>query len=614
MKKDQVLASIPLITLIILFSTSHAQEHAATYWDPLSQKMAEIDSEKNNDLLGQSGSGMDTIYAADNSDSVDDPYALVNPIIQLKNIPSGRRSTPEDLRPLSGSRREPLKGSKAIGSPKPDERIEVTLILRSKSADAQFRAIENAKGANDTLGRKQKFLSREEFAASSHPSQKAITEIKEFALRRNLTITQVRSGSNSIVLSGTSEAIGKAFGTQLMLYESPKGVYRGYTGELEVPSELEPLILGVFGLDNRTIARPYYIRSNKSYGITYTPQQITKLYNFPPGLDGSGQCIAIIELGGSYRIEDVENYFKWLKMRTPEIIVNPVDGAVSQPGSDADGEVILDIDMAGGVAPGAKIVIYLAPNTERGFIDAVNAAVHDTANKPSALSISWGDAECNWTLDAVDAMDQAFQAATAMGVTVFCASGDDGSRDGISDLQAHVDYPASSRYVTGCGGTKFDPTGEVAWNDGPNGATGGGVSDLFPTPIWQQGAGVPPSANPDRRSGRGVPDIAGNADLETGYILILRGELVIFGGTSAVAPMWAGLTALINQNSNSPVGYLNPSLYSMANSSAFNDIRSGNNGHYQATAGWDACTGWGSPDGVNLMNKLMKIDTVKGLA
>jgi kumamolisin len=432
----------------------------------------------------------------------------------------------------------------------------------------------------------------------------AITKIKNFALSRGLTVDQIRLDSNRIVLSGSPKALENAFGTKLMLYNSPKGTYRGYIGDLNVPSELAPLILGVFGLDNRTIAHPYFISSNKSVGITYTPQQIARFYNFPEGLDGTGQCIALIELGGSYNVEDIESYFKWLKMRTPEITVIPVDNTIGALGTDDDGEVLLDIDMAGSVAPGAKIAIYMAPNSERGFIDAVNAAVHDATNKPSVLSISWGDAECNWTPNAVDAMDQAFQSAAVMGVTVFSASGDDGSRDGMRDNISHADYPASSRFVTGCGGTKFDPTGEVVWNEGPNGSTGGGISDIFPMPLWQSNAGVPTSANSGGHFGRGVPDISGDADPHTGYLLLFRGKPVVFGGTSAVAPLWAGLTALINQKLNSPVGYLNPSLYAMANSSVFNDITSGNNGAYQAVKGWDACTGLGSIDGSNLMNAL----------
>ncbi len=599
MKWHLILAFVPLTILIILSSISFAQENISIYWNPFSQEKAKIYSENNSAPFGENKSIKDTL---DNSYNADDLFTT-NPT-QLRDVLSGKISATDNLKPLLGSSRELLRGSRAIGSLDPDERIEVTLIMRSESVGAQFAAIDNAEDTNYKSFREHKYLSRQEFAEAGTPSQDTITKIKNFALSRGLTVDQIRPDSNAIVLSGSPKALSNAFGTKLMLYNSPEGTYRGYIGDLSVPSELAPLILGVFGLDNRPIAHPYYISSEKSSGITYTPQQIARLYDFPEGLDGNGQCIAVIELGGSYSIEDLESYFKWLKIPTPEITVIPVDGAIGVPGTDADGEVLLDIDMAGGVAPGAKIAIYMAPNTDRGFIDAVNAAVHDPINKPSVISISWGDAECNLTPSFTDAMDQVFQSAAVMGVTVFSASGDDGSSDGVRDNLSHADYPASSRFVTGCGGTRFLPTGEAVWNDGPDSATGGGISDIFPMPMWQGNDGIPTSANPGGHFGRGVPDIAGNADPDAGYILLFRGKPVVFGGTSAVAPLYAGLTALINQRLNRPVGFLNPSLYALTNSNVFNDITLGNNGAYQAVKGWDACTGLGSLDGSNLMNAL----------
>ena len=599
MKWYFILAFGPLVALIILSSISFAQENIHIYWDPFSQEKAEIYSENNSAPSDENSSIEDTF---DTSNSGEDLFAT-NPV-QLKDIQSEKISATDNLKPLLGSRREPLMGSKVIGPLNEYERIAVTLIMRSKYIGEQFAAMDNANDTNHKSTIEHKYLTRQEFAEAFLPDQKTIDKIKNFASSHGLTVDQIRSDSSSIVLSGSPRALSSAFGTKLMLYNSPKGVYRGYIGDLSVPTELAPLILGVFGLDNRTIAYPYFIRSDNSSGVTYTPQQMAKLYDFPDGLDGTGQCIAIIELGGGYNIEDVVNYFKWLKIHAPEITVITVDGAIGVPGTDDDGEVLLDIDMAGGVAPGAKIVVYMAPNTDRGFIDAVNAAVHDAINKPSVISISWGDAEANCTPSFIGAMDQAFQSAAVMGITVFSASGDDGSRDVMRDNLSHADYPASSRFVTGCGGTKLLPTGEVVWNGGPDSATGGGISDIFPIPLWQGNAGIPASANPGKHFGRGVPDIAGNADPNTGYLLLFRARPAVFGGTSAVAPLYAGLTALINQRLNRPIGFLNPSLYALANSGVFNDITSGNNGAYQAAKGWDACTGLGSIDGSNLMSAL----------
>jgi kumamolisin len=214
-------------------------------------------------------------------------------------------------------------------------------------------------------------------------------------------------------------------------------------------------------------------------------------------------------------------------------------------------------------------------------------------------------------MQAMQAMDQAFQDAATLGVTVCCASGDDGSSDRVADGHAHVDFPASSPHALGCGGTRLEGTGstitrEVTWNEGEgNGATGGGVSDVFAQVSWQAGAGVPPSANPGGRKGRGVPDVAGDADPITGYKVLVDGKQFVIGGTSAVAPLWAGLIALLNQHLGHAVGYLNPILYSLRQSSgAFHDITSGNNGAYTAKPGWDPCTGLGSPDGAKLMSVL----------
>ena len=212
----------------------------------------------------------------------------------------------------------------------------------------------------------------------------------------------------------------------------------------------------------------------------------------------------------------------------------------------------------------------------------------------------------------MQAMDQAFQAAAALGITVCCAAGDRGSGDGVKDGKAHVDFPASSPYVLACGGTRLESTNntvtrEVVWNDGPDSATGGGISDVFGLPTWQANAGVPPSIN-DQHVGRGVPDVAGNADPQTGYKVHVDGQDTVIGGTSAVAPLWAGLIALINQQRGQPLGYLNPILCQhypqLVQARALRSVTSGTNGGYSAGPGWNACTGLGTPDGTRLLDIL----------
>jgi kumamolisin len=196
-----------------------------------------------------------------------------------------------------------------------------------------------------------------------------------------------------------------------------------------------------------------------------------------------------------------------------------------------------------------------------------------------------------------------------MGVTVCVACGDNGSSDGINDGKNHVDFPASSSFALGCGGTALQASNEqivseVVWNDLPNGgATGGGVSNAFPLPTWQKGFNVPaPSV---KGGGRGVPDVSGDAAPNTGYNILVDGQSAVVGGTSAVAPLWAGLVARMNQKMGKPVGFLNPLIYAQAvEASGFRDITKGNNGNFNAATGWDPCTGLGTPDGAKLLAAL----------
>ena len=312
--------------------------------------------------------------------------------------------------------------------------------------------------------------------------------------------------------------------------------------------------------------------------------------------------MALIELGGGFAPADLKAYFGALGLPGPTVAAVAVDGAGNAPTGSADGpdgEVMLDVEVVGAIAPQARIAVYFAPNTDAGFLDAVTTAIHDTTNKPSVISISWGGAESTWTAQAKTAMDDAFQAAATLGITVCVACGDNGSSDGVSGGD-HVDFPASSAYALACGGTRLQAAGsaiasETVWNDGAGGgATGGGISTFFTAPAWQanltarnaQGQVIPLTM-------RGVPDVSGDADPQTGYRVRVDGTDTVIGGTSAVAPLWAALVARINAINGKPAGFVNPLLY--AAPSALRDITQGNNGDFDATVGWDACTGLGSP-------------------
>ena len=345
----------------------------------------------------------------------------------------------------------------------------------------------------------------------------------------------------------------------------------------------------------------------------YTVPQLASLYDFPAEFDGAGQCIGLIELGGGYLQSDLQTYFSGLNIPTPQVKFVSVDGAKNKPRDASAHQVTLDIETAGAAAPGAKLVVYMAPNTNQGFVNAVKTASHDETNRPSILSIAWGGPESIWDGQSLKALDDAFHEAAILGITVVCASGDGGVTDGVDDGEPHVDFPASSPWVLACGGTLLTISGErikkeVVWSDKAGFGTGGGVSRVFPKPEWQTGVDVP--LNPDGKPGRGVPDVAAHASPQIGYRVVINGKTVAIGGTSASTPLWAGLIARLNQAAGRNIGYINPTLYhKIGPSGALRDITVGNNGvkkvsGYPARPGWDPCTGWGSPDGKRLLRAL----------
>lgn len=524
-------------------------------------------------------------------------------------------STPRKHFALAGSERAPLEGAREIGPANPNEMLDVTIRLRSRAGK---KPIVNPDEFTKPV-EERTILSRKDFEQRHGADADSIARVEAFAREHKLIVKEKSAARRTVILSGTVAAMNAAFGVHLKTYEHPSGKYRGRTGAVRLPAELQDVVEGVFGLDNRPQAKPHFRRRQGLRGVRaaavnlfYTPLQVAAFYDYPTGVDGSGECIALIELGGGYNSTDLSNYWSQLDLtKTPNVSAVSVGDGSNQPTGDPsgpDGEVMLDIEVAGAIAPGANIVVYFAENTDAGFLNAVTTAAHDSTNNPSVLSISWGGPESSWTQQAMTSMDEAFQSAAAMGVTVCVAAGDDGSSDGVNDGANYVDFPASSPNVLACGGTKLVASGstitsETVWNElaSNEGATGGGISDVFPLPSWQNGVGVPPSANPSQNVGRGVPDVAGDADPSTGYVTLVDGQPDVIGGTSAVAPLWAGLVARINQSVGKPIGFMNPLLYQAGDASGdFDDITSGNNGAYSAGPGWDACTGLGSPVGTKV--------------
>jgi kumamolisin len=520
---------------------------------------------------------------------------------------------------LSGSEKLPLAKT---GDEKPapsSNRMTVSVIVRRKEP---LRAA-HVRGTQR--------LTHAQFNASHAADPAAVKLVQSFAKEFDLTVQTgtPAPGRRTMKLTGTVANMQRAFGVSLE-HKTIGGVdYRIREGSINLPSELQGYVVAVLGLDNRPQAQPHFRILGEAGAATaqaaqgqgfahphaggstsFTPVQVGQLYQFPKGATASGQTIGIIELGGGFRPADIKAYFKSIGQKPPQVIAVPILTGKNSPSNanSADGEVMLDIEVAGAVAPGARIVVYFAPNTDQGFLDALAHAIHDTKYSPSVISISWGSAEINWTAQAMNAFDAACQSAAALGVTITAASGDNGSSDAVNDGKNHADFPASSPHVLACGGTNLRGsgstiTGETVWNAQPQGgASGGGVSTIFPLPTWQAHANVPRPGN--TAGGRGVPDVAGDADPATGYIVRVDGKNFVIGGTSAVAPLWAGLIAIANQKNGKSAGFIQPVIYGARGKTAFRDIVQGNNGSFNAASGWDPCTGLGSPIAPQLIRVL----------
>ena len=506
---------------------------------------------------------------------------------------------------LPGSEKAPAENAVHVKATPAKAKVTVSLILKRKEPLQINRRGGRAAGPVR--------VTRAAYKQHHTADPAALKQVAAFAKEFNLKVEADPTAATrrTVQLTGAASDIQKAFGVELNQKIIDGQEFRVREGSILLPQALTGLVVAVLGLDNRPQASPHFrIKKPKSAAehaeavgepLSYSPPQVAQAYQFPAKASGAGQTIGIIELGGGYRTADLKAYFKSLGIAAPSIKAVGVDKGKNAPSnaSSADTEVMLDIEVAASVAPGAKIVVYFTPNTDQGFTDAITTAVHDATNKPSVISISWGGPESSWTAQAMTALDAACQSAAALGVTITVAAGDNGSSDGVSSGN-HVDFPASSPHVLACGGTKLDYNGtsivsEVVWNEQANGdgATGGGVSNFFPLPAWQANSTVP---SPQQRGGgRGVPDVSGDADPNSGYNIRVDGQQTVVGGTSAVAPLWAGLVAVANQQLGAQVGFIQPAIYAAKATAGFNDITQGDNPAFKAGPGWDACSGQGTP-------------------
>ncbi len=553
--------------------------------------------------------------------------------------------------------------------------LRATLVLRrpNKLADA-----------HSTLGKQLPYrkvhLTPADFAASHAAVEADIRFLRGFARKHGLQVEEVRRSARLMILAGPEAAMSAVFSEPTLAIQASADTSRKSTKNDKVvgakapsiPAELTQYVDAVFGVHFQSVAvqRAKHWHTIISKQVKTKPSKSTRpsisdleqAYGFPPGTDGAGQCIAILEFGGGFHREDLQAYFSSLGKPMPKITEVSVDGVTNQPASpqqvhrfldvvegkrpvpkagtarealDAPQctvETTMDVELAGALAPAAHLVVYFASPTEQGIVHALSQAIHDHRNRPSVISISWGEAEPSFSEFFTVQIDRLLHDAAHLGITVCASSGDMGAKDGSPDGEAAVNFPASSPHCLGCGGTTVEFAGsriveEKVWNavrHGIPGATGGGVSRRFGLPEWQRNAAVPSS--PLKQPGRGVPDVAGPADPDSGPAIIVGGRESFACGTSAVVPFWAAMIARFNQalhrhTRGSRCGYLNPLMYKIragdvlqaggrqsgkaSGGSPFRPILKGENGGYVAGPGWNPCTGLGSPIGERLFALLV---------
>jgi kumamolisin len=553
--------------------------------------------------------------------------------------------------PIHGSEFVPLAGANIIALADPDGEITVTIVVRARRPAPELHSDE---ALANLLPRERRHLSREEFEErhGAHPDD--LEQIESFARAHGFEIVETAAARHSVRLRGKSGEFSKVFRVEMHQYDHERGRHRGVNGPIHIPSELAGCVETVLGLHDRPVALRHMAApaAKKAKRAHFSPHDVADLYRFPKHATGEGQCIGVIELGGGYHRSDLENFFASLKLPMPKITDVSVDGTKNAPadlaslknfvtalnggkksaidaaecgksGSRGFADLLLstiettmDVELVGAFAPGAEIVVYFASSSEQGVYHALTAALADKKYRPTVLSLSWGEQESSWSPKYMALIDDVLKNLSTVGVTVCVSSGDAGADNGSPDGKPSVNFPASSPNALGCGGTTLKVSGseieaEVVWNcvfDGMRGATGGGVSQRFERPFWQNGFEVPHPSS--KTGGRGVPDVAGVADPHTGCRIVVGGVETVSYGTSAVAPLWAALVARLNHAIGARLGsgHLNSLLYKVARQSkgngTFRPITHGENGAYHAGPGWNACTGLGSPMGDRLLEAL----------
>jgi len=561
---------------------------------------------------------------------------------------------------LAGNERH-MRVAQRVGSVDPQSHVEVTVTLRGP----QLPPLDATKPA----------ISRTDYENRYAASAEDIALVRETLERYGLTVEDASALTRSMRVSGTAEQMEEAFHPGMAIYRNEEqGDFRGREGALQIPNALQGIVTGVFGFDQRRVARrvgvpatapaqeepaeeepgqeggpgqeeaaqePAEEEPAQEPAAGLSPGELEQRYNFPSG-NATGQKIAIVEFGGSYSEQDLSAFCEQhgLQLVKPTIVGKPLTPQeiaqlpqkAREAEEDASGEVMMDIEIVTALCQGAEIFVYFTSFEQKGWIDVLNQLISAQPASVPVASISWGIWEPTGENDeemseaALQEINQRLQAAAHLGITVCAASGDDGSGDQVQDGDFHVNFPSSSPFVLSVGGTMLTKqANEVVWRVPPGhrngeggGATGGGVSVVFERPAWQTVQVESLNKRKKDFDGRVLPDIAALAG-PPGYDLVIAGKREPNGGTSAATPLWASLIARMLANGKPTNGqtFLAPLLYEPGAAGkprgevGCTDIVKGNNASepqpnkgYEAGPGYDAASGWGVPNGQQLLAAL----------
>jgi kumamolisin len=505
----------------------------------------------------------------------------------------------ENSVPIPGTHRNVWRGTAPVADISPDAEGLLTAWLRPRRGGALDA--ERARTLGATLPAQRVYAARADIHSQTASDPQDVEALRRYCAKFKIEILETHW--RSVVLHGTLKDLTKAFGATVAIHETTdKRRFRHRSESLHAPPEIAALLTGVFGLHEWPRSRA--IGPLHGQTIPLSAQDVAARYQFPDA-DGSGQTVAILQLRGVFKADDFSRSMQAQAVAPKLPFTKRVDNAelAHEIETEKDIESAIDTQVAGALAPGAQLIIYAAPDSERGVLDAIRTAIFDRDYNPSVLSISFGFPEQLWTPAALTILDELFTAAALIGVSVFCASGDNGAETDY-DGSPHVLAPASSPFAHACGGTEIvsgsDTTTESAWEK-----SGGGFSERFEVPAWQSVASSAASAY-HAKPGRGVPDFA--AQVRPGYTVFFDGQRFAMGGTSAVAPAWSALAARINQKLGCPIGFFAPLLYRGAAGKLFRDVTAGGNETFHAAAGWDPCTGLGVPIGPAIERALRGAD------